>query len=147
MKNLVLAALLSIGMVGFAQNRGDKQKMTPEQRTEKQVERLTTELNLNVDQQKKVSDLLTTESAEMQKLRAERRNRTTKPSAAEREAIKKQMIGAKDVHNTKMKAILTTDQYTTFIANQEKKETQMRERMNQRKKRADTGDFGGDDND
>ncbi|MBK0370443.1 DUF4890 domain-containing protein [Flavobacterium agrisoli] len=143
MKKFLLVALLSIGMVGFAQNRPERERLTPEQRVEKQTERLTKELNLSSDQQKQVKDLLTSESAEMQKMRGERSDRASKPTAAEREVMKKQMTAAKEGHNAKMKTILTDDQYKKFVTNQEKSQERMRENVERRRSNSDGGDNTG----
>lgn len=135
MKKLVLAALLSIGMVGFAQNRSDKEKMTPEQRNEKRLEKMTSELNLTTDQQKQVGDLFASQSAEMEKMKADRKkNRSSKPTAAERDAMKKQMEARNAENDAKMKAILTPDQNKKYLANQEKQKQKMHDRKGDHKK-------------
>ncbi len=130
MKKLVLAALLSIGMIGFAQNQQDKQKLTVEQRNEKNLQKLTSELNLDSKQQKQVGDLLASRSAEMQQWKMTNKDRQTKPSTEERDAMKQQMKERKLSNNNKMKAILTSEQYTKYTANQEKRLQKMNDRKN-----------------
>lgn len=59
MKKLIIAALLVIGFSSFAQdqtptekksNKGQREKMSPEQRNQAQLDKLTTELKLDAKQ-------------------------------------------------------------------------------------------------
>ena len=116
MKKLFIAALLFVGIVSFAQDVTQKEKLTPEQRTEKHLQKLTSELSLDKKQQEQVKQLLAERSAKAQKFRDSRKDSKTKPTDAEREAFKKQMIAEKEANDAKMKAILNADQYTKWTA-------------------------------
>ncbi len=140
MKKLFIAALLFIGVVSFAQeadqapNREPRERLTPEQRNEKQLKKITTELNLDANQQAQVKQLLADRSAKAEKLRAERKDRKEKPTAAEREAFKTELKAEKDANDAKMKAILNADQYKKWTAIQEEKREQAKEKMREYKK-------------
>ncbi|WP_165828834.1 DUF4890 domain-containing protein [Flavobacterium sp. HTF] len=116
MKKIFIAALLFVGIVSFAQGVTQKEKLTPEQRTEKHLQKLTSELSLDKKQQEQVKQLLAERSAKAQKFRDSRKDSKTKPTDAEREAFKKQMIAEKEANDAKMKAILNADQYTKWTA-------------------------------
>jgi len=122
MKKLFIAALLFVGIVSFAQDinqkatRDQRENLTPEQRNEKHLQKLTSELNLDKKQQDQVKQLLAERSAKAEKFKDANKDRKTKPTAAEREAFKKQMETERAANDAKMKAILNADQYTKWTA-------------------------------
>lgn len=122
MKKLFIAALLFVGIVSFAQDinqkpaKDQREKLTPEQRSEKHLQKLTSDLNLDKNQQEQVKQLLAERTAKAEKFREDRKNNKTKPTAEEKEAFKKQMKADKDAADAKMKAILNADQYTKWTA-------------------------------
>lgn len=122
MKKLFIAALLFVGVVSFAQDinqkpaRDQKEKLTPEQRNEKHLQKLTSELNLDKKQQEQVKQLIAEKSAKAEKFKESRKDSKTKPTDAEREAFKKQITAEKEATDAKMKAILNADQYTKWTA-------------------------------
>ncbi len=138
MKKLFIAALLFIGIASFAQDMDQKpagdqrERMTPEQRNEKQLKKLTSELNLDANQQTQVKQLLAERSAKAEKMREARqasKDSGTKPTAAEREAFKKDMMAERDANDAKMKSILNADQYTKWKKIQEENKDKAREKM------------------
>jgi protein CpxP len=142
MKKLFIAALLFVGIASFAQEadqkpaREPREKLTPEQRNEKQLKKITSELNLDAKQQAEVKLLLAERSAKAEKLRDERKDRkesNTKPTAAEREAFKNELKAEKDANDAKMKAILNADQYKKWTAIQEEKREKAKEKMKEYK--------------
>jgi hypothetical protein len=122
MKKLFIAALLFVGIVSFAQEvnqksqRDQKENLTPEQRNEKHLQKLTSELTLDKKQQEQVKQLLAERSAKAEKFKASKKDSKTKTTDAEREAFKKQMETEKVANDAKMKAILNADQYTKWTA-------------------------------
>jgi len=122
MKKLFIAALLFVGVVSFAQDinqkstRDQRENLTPEQRNEKHLQKLTSELSLDKKQQEQVKQLLAERSAKAEKFKAARKDSKTKPTDAEREAFKKQMETEKAANDAKMKSILNADQYTKWTA-------------------------------
>lgn len=111
MKKLLIAALLVVGMSSFAQeandkpNRGKMENMTPEQRSERRLNRMATDLGLNADQQAKLKVLFAEQEA--------KRTSSADASKDERKAFKTQM-------DDRMKAILTPEQLEKWNANNEK---------------------------
>lgn len=143
MKKLFIAALLLVGVATFAQDadqkptRENRERLTPEQRNEKQLQKLTTDLNLDANQQVQVKQFLADRSAKAEKFREDRKDRkdnTTKPTEAEKEAFKKQMIAEKEANDAKMKAILNVDQYKKWTVMQEENRDKAKERMQEYKK-------------
>ena len=67
MKKLALAAIAFIGLAVQAQERKmERQELTPEQRVELQVKKMTLDLDLNDKQQKDVKALLTAQHKKME---------------------------------------------------------------------------------
>lgn len=142
MKKLFIAALLFVGIASFAQDadqkpaREPRERLTPEQRNEKQLQKLTTELSLNTNQQAQVKQLLADRSAKAEKLRTERvakKDRNAKPTEAEREALKAELKTEREANDAKMKTILTADQYTKWHSLQEKNKDKAREKVKEYK--------------
>jgi len=143
MKKLFIAALLFAGIASFAQEidqkpaRDQKERLTPEQRNEKQLQKLTAELSLNANQQTQVKQLLAERSSKAEKFREARKNKkdsNVKPTEADREAFKKEMLAEKEANDAKMKSILTADQYTKWHSLQEKNKDKAREKMKENNK-------------
>lgn len=144
MKKLFIAALLFVGIAIFAQNddmdqkpvREQRERLTPEQRNDRQLKKITTELNLNTAQQEQVKLFIAEKSAKAQKLREARnqqKDNSNKMTADQREAFKKEMIAEKDASDAKMKSILTADQYTKWKASQEQDRDKVRDKMKERR--------------
>ncbi|WP_431244307.1 hypothetical protein ACQ9BO_08155 [Flavobacterium sp. P21] len=138
MKKLFIATMLFVGVASFAQDmdqksgRDQRERMTPEQRNEKQLQKLTSELTLDANQQAQVKQLLADRSAKAEKLRETRqanKDSGTKLTATEREAFKKEMIAERDANDAKMKSILNADQYTKWKKIQEENKDKAREKM------------------
>jgi periplasmic protein CpxP/Spy len=143
MKKLFIAAMLFIGVASFAQDtdqkpeREHKEKLTPEQRNEKQLQKLTTELSLDASQQAQVKQLLTERSAKAESFKEARKAKkenNEKLTAEEKAAFKKQMEDEVAVNDAKMKSILKADQYTKWKSLQEQKREKMREKIKEYKK-------------
>jgi len=144
MKKLFIAALLFVGIASFAQDddmdqkpvREQRERLTPEQRNDRQLKKITTELNLNTAQQEQVKLFIAEKSAKAQKLREARnqqKDNSNKLTADQREAFKKEMIAEKDASDAKMKSILTADQYTKWKASQEQDRDKVRDKMKERR--------------
>ncbi|RKR09169.1 hypothetical protein C8C83_0785 [Flavobacterium sp. 90] len=143
MKKLFIAALLFIGVASFAQEadqkppREQRERLTPEQRSDKQLKKLTSELNLDANQQAQVKQLLADRNAKAEKFKETRKAKKdsdVKPTAAEKEAFKKEVIAERDANDAKMKSILNADQYTKWKAIQEENKDKAREKMKEYKK-------------
>lgn len=132
MKKVIMLAVLLIGLNGMAQQRNERpnrdqmEKMTPEQRQEKQLKRLTSDLNLNAKQQEEVKKLMAEQNAKMTDLKA-------KKEVAKNEQL---LANSKERNEMaeKMKAILTKDQYTKWENNRAIQQEKMMERRGERKR-------------
>ncbi|MCV9926574.1 hypothetical protein OIU83_02865 [Flavobacterium sp. LS1R49] len=142
MKKLFIAALLFVGMVSFAQDattttsKPQRERLTPEQRNEKHLKKLTTELNLTATQQTQVGKLLADRSAKAEKYmeaRKARKDSNAKPTAEEKAALKKEMMDEKAANDAQMKSILNADQYKKWTAIQEENKDKFKEKMKDKK--------------
>lgn len=143
MKKLFIAAMLFAGVTSFAQDmdqkteREHKEKLTPEQRNEKQLQKLTTELSLDTNQQAQVKQLLAERSAKAESFKEARKAKkenNEKITAEEKAAYKKQMEDEVAANDAKMKTILKADQYTKWKTLQEQKREKMKEKVKEYKK-------------
>jgi protein CpxP len=143
MQKLIIAALLVVGMTTFAQekkektNRTNMERITPEERQERQLQKLSSELSLNTAQQEQIKVLLTEQAAGREK-RMDRNQGTKEEMKAKREASMNKMQNDRKIMEDKMKAILTAEQFGTYKSNQDKMreraEAQRKERMGDRMK-------------
>jgi protein CpxP len=154
MKKLIIALVLGMGMTCFAQeatqksNRGDMQNMTPEQRVEKQLAKMTKDLSLDVKQQEAVGALLKEKSAKAQEVRAKReamRSSGQKMTDEQRNEFRTAMQSERNDTEAKLKTILTPEQFkkwsTTRAENEEK--MKQRRRDNNSGGNDNGGGFGG----
>lgn len=141
MKKLIIAAFLFVGIASFAQEadqtvQPQRERLTPEQRNDRQLKKLTSELNLDANQQTQIKQLLTDRSANAEKFREDRKSRKdngTKPTTEEKAAFKKQIMDEKTANDTKMKSILNADQYKKWTSIQDEKREKAKEKMKDRK--------------
>lgn len=151
MKKLLIAALLFVGITSFAQDgdggdmdqrpsREQRERLTPEQRNERQLKKLTTDLTLDAKQQEQVKQLIAERSAKTEKLREarkEQREKGTKLTPEQRETLRKEMTAEADANDAKMKGILTADQYTKWKKIQEENKDKVKDRMREYRKNKD----------
>ena len=134
MKKLIIASLLLIGFSSFAQdqnqpekkpNNGQKEKMSPEQRSQAQLDKMTTELNLDAKQQEQIKPIIAEQTAKREAMRAERMAGNSKElTSQEREALKQKRMEEKAIMDNKLKSILSPEQFQKLkaieLANMEK---------------------------
>jgi hypothetical protein len=137
MKKLIIALVLGMGLTGFAQettpqqNKAGMEKMTPEQRQQKHLAYLTKELTLDAKQQEAVGKILAEKGAKAQDLKAQKNSRKAsgeKMTPEERSAFKNKMQAEKADTESKMKAILSADQYQKWLTIREENKEKMKER-------------------
>lgn len=145
MKKLFILALLVVGMTSFAQERkvrserAKMEQMTPEQRNQLHLKKMTLELDLNASQQKEMSTVIAEQSTKREARMAERK--ATKDSAKkqltsdELFAKKSQMLDEQIVMKGKMKKILSADQYKKWDDMKGKRHNGMKKRMMHHKDR------------
>jgi protein CpxP len=139
MKKVFLAALLVVSLTTFAQEgrkpgskRAEMEKMTPEQRSELRLKRVSAILNLTEKQQKEIAPILEEQQQKREKALADfkaMKEKGAKPSAEEREARAKQRDDDQKAMTEKLQKILTPEQMKKW----EEKKEQNKERMMEKK--------------
>jgi hypothetical protein len=112
MKKLIIALVLGIGLIGFAQ------ESTPQQRQQKYLAHLTKELKLDAKQQDAVGKILAEKSAKTHELKAQanaKKAKGEKLTAEEETALKNKLLAEKADTEAKMKAALTPDQFKKWL--------------------------------
>lgn len=132
MKNLIITALLVIGMSTFAQDKKEMQrrphrfemeKFSPEQRNQLMLKKMILELDLNARQQEQIGQIIAEKSAKREEMRAhhkEMKKNDKKPTADERFAMKNKMLDDQILMKAKMKKILSPEQFEKWINLKEK---------------------------
>jgi len=131
MKKVVIAAVLMTTLVTFAQDRKmDQDKLTPEQRVELQVKKMTLNLDLNDKQQKDIKKLLTEQSKKREEAKAKHeaaKAADKKPTSDERFAMRSKMMDEKIAFKAEMKKILNEKQMEKWEEHREDRMEQMHE--------------------
>jgi hypothetical protein len=151
MKKLFIVALLVVGMTSFAQERkarperAQMEQMTPEQRNQLHLKKLTLELDLNASQQKEMRKIIAEQSAKREAKMAERKaskDSAKKLTSDEIFAKKSKMLDEQIVMKERMKKILSADQYKKWDDMKGKRHHGMKKRMMHHKngKPSETGD-------
>ncbi|WP_269241855.1 hypothetical protein [Flavobacterium limnophilum] len=149
MKKLIIAALLVIGFSSFAQdqnqsekksNKGQKEKMSPEQRNQALLDRMTTELKLDAKQQEQIKPIIAEQTAKLQAMRDQRMASNSKElTSEERETLKQKRQEEKTATDNKLKAILTPEQFKKMKENEAANREKMREARESRQGGEDRG--------
>lgn len=144
MKKLIIAALLLVGVSNFAQeanapknkkDRGPKEMKTTEQRTEALLAKMTTELNLDANQQAQIKPIIAEQGAKMEAVRVQmkaNKDSGVMPSDAEKKEMRKKRMADKEATDNKIKAILTPDQFVKYQAMQDAEKNKMKDQLKQR---------------
>ncbi|HOZ74792.1 MAG TPA: hypothetical protein PLS51_03675 [Flavobacterium sp.] len=143
MKKLLMVAFLVVGLTAFAQEkkmdrkRADIEKLTPEQRNQLAIKKMTLELGLNDSQQKEMSKIIAEQSAKREAVMAERkanREKGVKPTADERFARESKRLDEQMAMQERVKKILSPEQFKKWEQLKADRKEKMQER---REKRAD----------
>ena len=145
MKKLIIAAFIVVGITAFAQdrkemgNRPDRrpemEKLSPEQRTQLMVKKLTLELDLNVKQQEQVKQIIAEQGAKREAMRAERmakKEDNKKRDADEQFAMKNKMLDDQIAMKDKMKKILSPEQFEKWNNLKEKRQEKFQDKHQRR---------------
>lgn len=136
-KTLIIALVLGFGVSGFAQvatpqpTKAKTEKMTPEQRQKKHLAKLTKELHLDGNQQIAVAKLLSDRHNSMKDIKSQKKATKTageKMTIEEKEALRTKMETEKLNTESKMKAILSADQYTKWQTMRDENKAKMMEK-------------------
>lgn len=139
MKKVFIVAVLAISLSSVAQDRkerpsrGEMEQMTPEQRSQLLVKKMTLELDLNAKQQDQVAKIIAEQSAKREAMRAERKAKMEERKINRFEMANKlldEQIAMKD----KMKSILSADQFAKWEALKEKTKERMGDEWREKRK-------------
>jgi hypothetical protein len=141
MKKVFLAALFFIGITAFAQEKEgrkmDREKLTPEQKVDFQVKRMSADLNLN---EKQVADVKALVAKEVQKREAKRAEMKENKAEA-RKDMRAQMEADQAAMSADMKKILTAEQYAKWEKIRDERKEKMKEKMMERMEKKDADKF------
>ncbi len=133
MKKLFLMAILATGMVAFAQE--NRRHQVESERIEQRMTRLTSDLELNEQQQADLKKLLEEQSEKREAKMAEmekKRKTGVRPTDEEREAMQKERETAQKEFQTKLKSILTEEQFKKWEASSNERQEAMKKRKERR---------------
>ncbi|MFV8327261.1 hypothetical protein [Flavobacterium sp. ZS1P14] len=125
MKKLIIAVLLAVGLSAFAQDkkemekrpdRAEMEKLTPEQRNQLMLKKMTLDLDLNAKQQTEMKQIIGERSAKREAMRAARKANQEKPTADALFAMKNKMLDEQIAMKNKMKTILSPEQFEKWNA-------------------------------
>lgn len=135
MKKLFMAALLMVGMTSFAQEGkpmrvvGQQEQLTAEQRNQIQLKRLTTELNLDANQQQEMQRIMSdrsTKREEMRKEMAANREKGVKPTTEDRQNRKNAMADYDNAEKAKLQKLLTPEQFAKYEKMKQERQDKMK---------------------
>lgn len=143
MKKLALIVLLVVGLSTYAQEGkkqerqgADRERLSPEQRNQLQLKKMTLELNLNESQQKEIAKILEEQSAKRQAEMATfkaNKDKGVKPTAEERFAMKNKKLDEAIAVKAKVQKILTPEQFKKWEDMKKENRENMKERMEKRR--------------
>ena len=132
MKKVCIVALLVIGLSSFAQERkerhpkGEMEQMTPEQRNQLHLKKMTLDLDLNAKQQEQLTKILADQSAKREAIKAEHKTKMEEAKAIRFE-MKKKILDEQIEMKNKMKSILSAEQFAKWEMKKEKNNKRMGE--------------------
>lgn len=134
MKNLIIAGLLVLSTLAFAQDNKQKrermgERISTEERVDKRLEKMTSELNLTDDQVKKIKPLLEEQATKRKRIMAEREK-----AMAERQENLEKMNEEMRAMDSKLKEILTPEQFEKLQANRQDKREDFKEKNKDNKR-------------
>ena len=136
MKKLVVAFLLIVGITAMAQEKemkrpnGDKfASLTPEQKVEYQVKKMSKDLSLNDKQVKEVKALVTKEVEKRNAIKAEMKALQAK----QRIEMKAKIDEDYAAMSNEMRKILTSEQFTKWKKIHEERREKMKEKMKEKR--------------
>lgn len=133
MKKLIIATLLIAGISSFAQDKKETEKrpdraqmgkLTPEERNQLILKKMTLKLDLNAKQLEQMKQVLAEQSVKSEAMRAEFKENKRK-SKEEMLVLKNKMLDEQIAMKSKMKTILTPEQFEKWNVQKEKQHNQL----------------------
>ncbi len=134
MKKVFIVAVLALGLNSFAQDRkerhsrGEMEQMTPEQRSQLHLKKMTLDLDLNAKQQEQIGKIIAEQNTKREAMKAERKAKM-EAVKADRFAMANKLLDEQIEMKNKMKAILSAEQYAKWESQREKNREKIGERM------------------
>ncbi|WP_348678364.1 hypothetical protein [Flavobacterium coralii] len=140
MRMLMLVIVMALGLTANAQGRrGERmERLTPEQRVELHLKKMTLDLDLNEKQQAEVKKLLIEQSKKHEQVKATvkaRKEEGVKPTADERYEMQSKRLDDEIAMQKEMKKILTAEQFEKFKKMREERKEKVARRANKIKKK------------
>ena len=148
MKKLIVVALLLVGTTIIAQERNRKhqgnkmEQFTPEQKSQLMVKKMTLELDLNENQQKEMSAIISDKIAKMEahkETMKTNREKGVRPTNDERFAMQMKMLDEQIATKKRMEKILNAKQFEKWTSLKEDHQDQFQgkpQRKHQGKRKA-----------
>lgn len=149
MKKLFVIAILLVGFLTFAQEKGlqkgdrkakmeNRESLSPDQQAELQVKRMTLDLDLNIKQQGELKRIVLEQAKKREAKKAEwKANKEAGNSLSKDEkfAMKNQMLDEQIAMKAEIKKILTADQFAKWEAKQAERKDKMQDRRGSKGKK------------
>lgn len=145
MKKLIVTALLVVGIAAFAQDRNEMgnrpdrrpemEKLSPEQRTQLMVKKMTLDLDLNSKQQEQVKQVIAEQGAKREAMKADRmakKEEEAKRNTDDHYAMKNKMLDEQIAMQDKMKKILSPEQFEKWNKLKEKRQGKFHDKHHER---------------
>jgi hypothetical protein len=143
MKKLALIVLLVVGLSTYAQEGkkqerqgAERERLSPEQRNQLQLKKMTLDLNLNESQQKEIAKILEEQSAKRQAEMATfkaNKDKGVKPTAEERFAMKNKKLDEAIAVKAKVQKVLTPEQFKKWEDMKKENRENRKQRMEKRR--------------
>ena len=140
MKKVLLMLVIIVNCVANAQSKTgqleNREKRAPEERVEKQLKKMTSELNLDEKQEASIRQILLDQAAKReQKMAARQQNNEdemTLPTQDKKAMLSEAKQNYKEL-KTQMQSILSQEQYAKWEKNQDEKRQKMMEKIKERR--------------
>lgn len=133
MKKVIVAVLLIVGVTTFAQEKEEKSdekvKLTPEQKINLLVKKMTRDLDLNEKQQKEYKSLIAKQVENIDAKKAELKELKGK----DKKDLKAKIQVEQDAITEEIKKILTPEQYLKWEKIREERKEKMEEKREKKK--------------
>jgi hypothetical protein len=145
MKNVFAMVFLVVGMTTFAQvekqeaKRTAMEQLSPEQRNQLHLKKLTLELGLNESQQKEMSKIIAEQTTKMDATRAERKamkEKGIKPTGDERFAKQNQRLDDEIAMKSRVQKILSPDQFKKWEEMKKERREHIEKRMEKKERKS-----------
>jgi hypothetical protein len=140
MKKALLMLVIIVNCVANAQSKTgqleNREKRAPEERVEKQLKKITSDLNLDQKQEASIRQILLDQAAKREQKMAARQQNNEDEMTLPTQDKKAMLTEAKQNYKelkTQMRSILSEDQYAKWEKNQDEKRQKMMEKIKERR--------------